>query len=417
MRCIKESFDLQRTYREEGDNKEEIARNIRQFKDAESEIEQTLKTLEELDNRQEMLFSSKPFYLFSKDDDVENDRLNNKNVIAVTKDVLDKLKPILSQTSDVKLQQFNNVIEQSYDEIFGTLIQAAIDNEVREADEGNRAIDLFSDRIKIICIVLVLVTVVFLGYILKNFVRSMLNSLSNLTHVAEAFKHGDFSERAQVSGDDELAEFGETFNLMADKIVSNQAVLLAASKMSALGEMAGGIAHEINNPLGVISARSSQIKRLIQKTPVDLANIEKFADAIEKTTMRIANIISGLRSFSRNAEKDPFQNVPLEVMVQDTLALCIERFKHHSIQLTVDDFDKSLMLECRPTQVVQVLVNLLNNAFDAIADGEGEKWVRVSVTRIDKVAEIRITDRRGPKSQLSAVFYDQRNWPRHGTRA
>jgi PAS domain S-box-containing protein len=155
------------------------------------------------------------------------------------------------------------------------------------------------------------------------------------------------------------------------------------SKLSAVGEMAAGIAHEINNPLAVVSVKAQQLKEAAdaaQKAEkpegVEPALVSKLAEGIERTASRIAKIVRGLRTLSRNAEHDPFEAASVSSLVDDALSICRSRFAHHGVPLEVLDNCQSLAIECRPTQVSQILVNLVNNAFDAVA-AYPEKWVRI----------------------------------------
>jgi C4-dicarboxylate-specific signal transduction histidine kinase len=177
-----------------------------------------------------------------------------------------------------------------------------------------------------------------------------------------------------------------------DELISMQrAVLINSSKMSALGEMAGGIAHEINNPLGTITTRARHIKMLLKKEPIDREKAVEFASIIEDTGYRIAQIVQGMRTFSRNADKDPFNVAEVNVLVQETLSLCSEKFKNHGIDLIFEVGGPSLEVSCRQSQISQVLLNLLNNAHDAIL-GLEKKWIRIVVEDLGERVAIGIVD-------------------------
>lgn len=183
-----------------------------------------------------------------------------------------------------------------------------------------------------------------------------------------------------------------TDRLQSERIIrEQQETMVSTSKMSALGEMAGGVAHEINNPLAIIKNLSGQLQEVLNDDPLDKSLVKDMAAQVEKTTDRIAKIVQGLRSFSRDGSKDPFYEVSVQQLIEETLSFCNERFKNNGIQITVDDFDKNLRFEGRATEVSQVLLNLLNNAHDAIA-GRKEKWIKVSIVDQPEWINIQVTD-------------------------
>lgn len=175
-------------------------------------------------------------------------------------------------------------------------------------------------------------------------------------------------------------------------IEAQNAKLIASSKMSALGEMAGGIAHEINNPLAVILMLSSQLSEWVESgDPVDPEYLKQTLRSIGNTSQRIAKIVEGLRAFSRDGTNDPFQLTTLNTIIQDTLNLCHERFKGKAVALSVNAVADDLAIECKPTQISQILLNLLNNAFDAV-QALPEKWVRVETVDQPEWIEIHVVD-------------------------
>lgn len=159
-------------------------------------------------------------------------------------------------------------------------------------------------------------------------------------------------------------------------IAVQQAKLVESSRMSSLGEMAAGVAHEINNPLAIILGRAGQIKLLAQRGELTTAAVAQIADSIEGTVHRATKIIKGMRLFARDETEDDFHETHLRTIMEDTLELCRERFRYHETILTVDEVPEEIKIECRVAQIGQVLLNLLNNAFDAV-QGWDSKWVRV----------------------------------------
>lgn len=166
--------------------------------------------------------------------------------------------------------------------------------------------------------------------------------------------------------------------------------IFSASKMASLGEMAGGIAHEINNPLAIISGTAEQVQRYLNQDDIDREKISSGVTKIEETSFRISKIIKSLRSFSRAGELDPSKEVLVKDLIDETLDLCRERLKSEYITL-IQEVDNTLKLNCRPTQIQQVMINLLNNSTDAIK-GHKEPWIKIRSERVGSEIIITISD-------------------------
>ncbi|MEK6554846.1 MAG: CHASE domain-containing protein, partial [Bdellovibrionota bacterium] len=168
-----------------------------------------------------------------------------------------------------------------------------------------------------------------------------------------------------------------------------RARMVESAKMASLGEMAGGMAHEINNPLTIILARSEQLRRM-QFEKITREFINEQTAKIESTAQRIAKIVRGLRAFSRNAENDEMVPSSIKSIMDDTLSLCSEKIKINHINLSVSDL-KDWQILCRPSEISQVLLNLITNAFDAIS-GQPDPWIRIEVHVNSGNLVIRVTD-------------------------
>jgi signal transduction histidine kinase len=170
-----------------------------------------------------------------------------------------------------------------------------------------------------------------------------------------------------------------------------EAKALYRAKMASIGEMAAGIAHEINNPLMIIDGKLMQVMSLAKKGELSPDAVEKNIALVMRTSARIAKIVRGLRAFSRDGEMDPFEVSPWRSIVDETLAFCETRFKNHSVDVQVGEVPDSFVMECRPVQVSQVLLNLLNNAFDAV-DKQDKAWIRVEVIDRDEYYDLEVSD-------------------------
>jgi signal transduction histidine kinase len=167
-------------------------------------------------------------------------------------------------------------------------------------------------------------------------------------------------------------------------IKTQEAKIISSARLSSLGEMAGGIAHEINNPLAIIQAKTDLLKKRIKLGVADPEFILTGLDKIDETCHRIVTIIKGLRSFSRNSEKDPLVPVKIGTIIKEVLGLINEKLKMSSIELHIGNFG-DFRVKGRPAQLGQVFMNMLSNAYDAV-QGLPEKWIKLDyILQEDKI--------------------------------
>jgi PAS domain S-box-containing protein len=171
-----------------------------------------------------------------------------------------------------------------------------------------------------------------------------------------------------------------------------QAIMITSSRLAALGEMAGGIAHEINNPLTIIRANSARLRDLRSLSRMTTTEIIASADKIEHTCMRISGIIAGLRAIARDGANDKFVTSSVSDILQDTLDLWAEKLRHLGIALTVVKPNEEVFLECRPIQIAQILVNLLSNAQHAVEKAGAPKWIRIEIENHPDEIDIHVID-------------------------
>jgi signal transduction histidine kinase len=194
-------------------------------------------------------------------------------------------------------------------------------------------------------------------------------------------------------------ELNQQYERAKQQIEEERLRSIHSAKMASLGEMAGGIAHEINTPLAVITTLSDQLAELaegrIQGTlsePISDDLILGHSSTIEGTARRIAHIIRGMRIFARDGSTDAEVDFDLQEILGDTLALCTESLKAHQIFLETRIPD-AMIIRGRPVECSQVLLNLINNAKDAVRILESP-WIRIEARRLtdqDKI-EISISD-------------------------
>lgn len=152
-------------------------------------------------------------------------------------------------------------------------------------------------------------------------------------------------------------------------------------RIEVLARLSSGLAHEIKNPLAIIHARASDLAEMAAEGEVDRAEIEKSCLSIVHTSDRAIRILRGVAAMARVGTHDPMEEANVAAMVDQAVELVQGRYKESGIQLEAIVPEGLPMLECREVQISQILVNLLNNALDAVeGDPRSERWVRVEVS-------------------------------------
>ncbi|MFN7728735.1 MAG: ATP-binding protein [Bdellovibrio sp.] len=174
-------------------------------------------------------------------------------------------------------------------------------------------------------------------------------------------------------------------------IFDQQAKLVASSKMSALGELSAALTHEINNPLAVILGRTEMIQSALQRPSPDLALIRSMVDSVGLTGRRIEKIMRTVRSLAHGGDAESSQQLTLLDLLDSVVDILRAKLQGNKIKFEIQLHDPDLLIKCRPTEIFQILVNLVNNAHDAVL-GTTDPWVRVESTIAGAHVEIRVSD-------------------------
>ncbi|MCP4914340.1 MAG: GHKL domain-containing protein [Oligoflexia bacterium] len=184
-----------------------------------------------------------------------------------------------------------------------------------------------------------------------------------------------------------------------DEIINKQKIIEEqrqqiekSSRLSSLGEMAGGIAHEINNPLAIISGNAYKIKKQLKKLGIEDEKLFNPIQNINETVKRVNTITRVLLNLSRNGSDSEDEAIDPNLLIEEVVHLSSSKIRDVGVNLMIKnstDMNQEFLLN--RIKISQILVNLLNNSIDAIAELD-ERWIELSVEVNDITIAYRIVD-------------------------
>ena len=191
-----------------------------------------------------------------------------------------------------------------------------------------------------------------------------------------------------------------------EKEMMNEQVI-EAGKLASIGELAAGIAHEINNPVAIMVEEAGWMEDLLDEQELqESQNVEEFRRSLKQISLqgvRCKEITHKLLSFARKT--DPaHREIQVNDTIEEILSICDQRSKFSNIRIQAD-LDSSLPpISASPTELQQVFMNLINNAIDAIGSGGGLLEIRSGVEGDKVVVDIADTGHGISKEIMSHIF-------------
>ncbi len=309
-------------------------------------------------------------------------------------------------------------------------------------DQVGKKVQISSDQLRVAqarfrrgIAILSLVALLVLAATLYTGYRYLVMPVRALTTVADQIRRGEARVRAQLGSKDEIETLGKTFNKMLDELARRrgevqeqserlaalaasldqkvndrtgeleqalkrsqtlQSQLLQAEKMSSLGQLVAGISHELRTPAQAIVSQAQNLEKVVARLgdagsrPEQQQRMREHLESIPRdlvlASKQLAAVVSGLRRFSRQDESVMAQ-VDLHGSIEETLLIARNATKQHEI---VRDFDPTIRpVECFPSQLNQVVLNLVVNAAQAM---KGAGVITLRTRNLDDLVEIAVQD-------------------------
>lgn len=223
--------------------------------------------------------------------------------------------------------------------------------------------------------------------------------------------------KERIQAEDNLREL----NLNLEKRVQDelkkrqkqQQLLIQKSKLESMGELAAGIAHEINQPLGGISMGLDNILFKLSTNSVQEGYLRQKIDALFKDIDRIRQIINHVRIFSRDQKNLVDDTVDINEVIHDSMSLISRQYHNHNIDITLKLSDEACLTSGNKYRLEQVFLNLLSNAKFAVdeksimtEDVNYGKKIEISTYQDEKYVVVEILDNGTgiPERHLSNIF-------------
>jgi two-component system NtrC family sensor kinase len=197
-----------------------------------------------------------------------------------------------------------------------------------------------------------------------------------------------------------LATVDRQRTIMSDKVIET-------GRLASIGELAAGIAHEINNPVAIMVEEAGWIEDLLTDNGLssasDLAEVERAVKQIRTQGERCKAITYKLLSFARKTDPT-VRDVALNEMVEEVLGLVHQKTRYANVTITTRLEPDLPPVSASPSELQQVLLNLVNNAIDAIGHEGGVVTVTTRSEDQRVVLEVNDTGQGIPEANLTRIF-------------
>jgi two-component system NtrC family sensor kinase len=247
--------------------------------------------------------------------------------------------------------------------------------------------------------VIALITLVLAGIIAVPISAIIISPVVELADANQQLADGDLTVRVPDYGKGALGTLGRSFNDLASTLDHTQQELLRQEKLASIGQLAAGVAHEINNPLGTILLLGDVLHHQAPENTPEREDLKLMIDE----AMRAKRIVADLLNFARQQEVLA-QETDLHALIRQVVAALKVQPIFQQVEIVTQFTDQLPSIQADPDQLQQVFINLMNNAAEAM---NGQGVITLQTALQDQFwVEVKITDTGPgiPKENMSKMF-------------
>lgn len=339
-------------------------------------------------------------------------QVTRRQDVTKSKGVLNLLHIKESQDNVLKYENFETMIYNSYlgQEVLGVYGLIPIVNwgvvVEQPLDNAYRPLRLILTKV----ILTFLITITIISLTVSILVYIFMKPINELEKGVNAVKSGNFSYKIPKTSNDEIGIVIDAFNGMTEEIRKkreNESLIMLAEKRAAIGTLAAGVAHEINNPMNNLGFYATDLlERLKTEDIKDLYEdgvIQDYLEIIKEQIDRCSEITRNLLRFSRESKMDV---VPVDIykVIQDILKLMDHKLKKQKIETEINVNIEGPIIMADESQVQQMLLNIITNAVDAM---ECQGKLTISIEQVDEYIRLKVKDTgHGINEQDKARIFD-----------
>ena len=166
-----------------------------------------------------------------------------------------------------------------------------------------------------------------------------------------------------------------------NKRMEHQRVIVEQSRLVSLGELAAGIAHELNQPLQCISFALENMRLMFQKRGYSEEYFLERMGLVLHDISRMSSVIDHIRSFSRKQTQNEYTHFELNSTINNALKLITEQYANHNIDIIIEALVAEAWIYGNTYQIEQVILNLFTNAKDALEENSGDKIIKLTLSQ------------------------------------